>query len=122
MMNRLMMTAALVAVLGCPAAALGLDMDTLPDPTHLQKVLDVDEFLGQQGVGVRYVQVAAFRQRQSGYDQIERINEVGLKAQLGRLGSWYLVLMPETQRNSAEVLRRWARRSGYPDAFIRKIR
>jgi len=117
--------ATLVALGGVPAVAQDMEWDSLPEPRHLSRVLDVNVFLGQGGpvaTGARYVQVGAFRRQENAEGQIERIRAVGLEARLGRQGSWYLVLMPETERNTAEVLAGWARRSGYPDAFIRVIR
>lgn len=127
MRSTLILAVATVAALGAaPAVAQDMEWDTLPEPRHLSRVLDVHVFLGQAGqqasAGARYVQVGAFRRQESAEGQIERIRSVGLEARLGRQGSWHLVLMPETERNTAEVIAGWARRSGYPDAFIRVIR
>lgn len=126
MKSKFMLAVATVAVFGATAAmAQNMEWDTLPEPRHLSRVLDVNVFLGQTGAeraGARYVQAGAFRRQDNAEGQIERIKAVGLDARLGRQGSWYLVLMPETERNTAEVLAGWARRSGYPDAFIRVIR
>lgn len=123
MRSKLILAVATVAALGAaPAVAQDMEWDTLPEPRHLSRVLDVKVFLGQGGAGARYVQVGAYRRQAGAEAQIERIKEAGLEARLGRQGSWHLVLMPETERNTADVLAGWARRSGYPDAFIRVIR
>lgn len=109
---------------GASVAAQGMDWNSLPEPHHLREVLDVNTFLGGAAApsGQRYVQVGAFRLRENAASVAERVNATGLDAQLGRQGSWFLVLMPETDRNTAEVLAGWARRSGFPDAYIREIR
>lgn len=119
-----------------------MDWDSLPEPHHLTRVLDVDQFLGQRPsapapsapsassvagrseavASGRYVQIGAFRRSENAQRQVDRIKEAGLVGQLWRQGSWYIAVMPQTERNSAETLRNWARRSGYTDAFIRVIR
>lgn len=110
-------------LLSIPALAHGqaIDWNELPEPKHLEKVLDTDTFL-RRGAGSRYVQIGAFKNRTDAVREAERISEAGLRTSLARQGSWHLVLMPETERNRAEVLAGWARRSGYSDAYIRRIR
>lgn len=105
------------------AYAQGMEWDQLPEPKHLSRVLDADAFLGGAArAGARYVQVGAFQRRESARAQVERIKAAGLIATLGREAGLHLVLMPETKRNAAGSLAAWARRSGYPDAYIRAIR
>lgn len=123
MISKLILAVTTVVVLGTtPAVAQDMEWDTLPEPRQLSRVLDVHVFLGQASTGARYVQVGAFRRQENAKGQIERIRSVGLEARLGRQGSWHLVLLPETERNTAEVLAGWARWSGYPDAFILTVR
>lgn len=106
--------------------AQSIDWNQLPEPKHLERVLDTRTFLNRsseaQAVTGRFVQVGAFKRRDTAFQQAERIRSAGLVANLARQGSWYLVMMPETERNRAEVLAGWAKRSGYKDAFIRRFR
>lgn len=101
-----------------------MDWDQLPDPTHLSRVLDTDTFLGTKAAlsGARYVQVGAYRSRAEAQAQMDRITATGLRAVAGQQGGLVLVLMPESERNTASTLAGWAKRSGYPDAYIREIR
>lgn len=128
MIRRSLLVAAIIHTLASPSAqAQGMEWDKLPEPKHLSKVLDADTFLGKNAAnparaGSRYVQVGAYQGRESATAQAERIKAAGLIAVLGREGALHLVLMPETARNRADTLAAWARRSGYPDAFIRMVR
>lgn len=113
-----------VALAGAASDALAQDMewDRLPEPKHLAKVLDPTFLRGGAGSAPLYVQVGAFQDRQRAAAQAERIKAAGLVAVMGREGRLNLVLMPETANNKTTTLRGWARRSGYPDAYIRTIR
>lgn len=128
MIRRSLLVAAMVLTLASPSAqAQGMEWDKLPEPKHLSKVLDADTFLGKNAAnparaGSRYVQVGAYQRRESATAQAGRIKAAGLIAVHGREGALHLVLMPETARNRADTLAAWARRSGYPDAFIRVVR
>lgn len=128
MNRRSLLIAAMVLTLASPSAqAQGMEWDKLPEPKHLSRVLDADTFLGKNAAdparaGSLYVQVGAYKRRKSATAQAERIKSAGLIAVLGREGALHLVLMPETARNQVDTLVEWARRSGYPDAFIRAVR
>ncbi len=128
MIRRSLLVAAMVLTLASPSAqAQGMEWDKLPEPKHLSQVLDADTFLGKNAAnparaGSRYVQVGAYQRRESATAQAGRIKAAGLIAVHGREGALHLVLMPETARNRADTLAAWARRSGYPDAFIRVVR
>lgn len=111
---------ALLVLAAAPAVALEIDTGQLPKPNHLAKVLDPDTFLSS--VAPRYVQVAAYRSRADAVRHVTEITSARLKAVRVRAGNVHLVLMPETDLNSAETLAAWARRSGYRDAFILQIR
>ncbi|WP_273794880.1 SPOR domain-containing protein [Brucella intermedia] len=109
------------------ARSQGMDWDKLPEPKHLSRVLDADAFLGKNNArtakaGSRYVQVGAFHRHERASTQAKQVKAAGLVAIIGREAGRYLVLMPETKRNTADTLAAWARRSGYPDAYIRVIR
>lgn len=126
-MSTMKVAALVIAFGGIPVAggAQGLDWDQLPAPKHLQRVLDTDTFLrggaGQRLRG-RAVQVGAFRRSENAEAVAARIRAVRLKAVMAREGGWFIILMPETETNSAEALAGWARRSGFSDAFVRVVR
>lgn len=114
-----------IVLAGVASDALAQDMewDRLPEPKHLAKVLDPVTFLRSGASDARlYVQVGAFQDRPRAAVQVARIKAAGLTAVLGREGQAILVLMPETANNKATILHGWARRSGYPDAYIRSLR
>lgn len=114
----------MIALASGHALGQGMDWDKLPEPKHLAQVLD-PSFLGKTGkasAGSKYVQVGAFRHPAKAEAQFKRISSAGLRVVLGREGSFHLVLMPETTRNTAGTLMAWAKRSGYPDAYVRLIK
>jgi hypothetical protein len=111
-----------LALSGAAVAAQGMDWSTLPEPNHLRQVLDVEAFLGRAVPAKRYVQVGAFRQHSYAVDQTDQIKGHGLRAVIGRERDLFIVMMPETESNTAEVLAGWARRSGFKGAYIREIR
>lgn len=125
--HSLLAASVLLTLAPAVAQAQGMEWDKLPEPKHLSRVLDAGSFLGNNTAsparaGARYAQVGAFQRRENANTHVERIKAAGLIAVHGREGALHLVLMPETARNKAETLAAWARRSGYPDAYVRVAR
>lgn len=115
---KMLVGGALIALMLCPAAAGALDMNwsDLPEPKRLRTVLDTEAFLGDRTA--RVVQVAALKTTQEANEVKAVIVRAGLHPAIRQEGRWFIVLLPETPRNRAETLRRWARREGFRDAFV----